>query len=90
MMSANRSTNTKNHLNEQMPSLNRNAILGELDGKIYSVTDEWLMRYVLHLIDLIVERFNEKMVVSHNNSRCSADCIDQSSFGKITRNFPVN
>ncbi|CAF1334265.1 unnamed protein product, partial [Rotaria sp. Silwood1] len=46
--------------NEMIKTLNRCSIIKELDDEVYHATDDWLKRYVLYPIDLIVERFNEK------------------------------
>ncbi|CAF3598300.1 unnamed protein product [Rotaria sordida] len=49
------------HVNNEMTkTLNRCSIIKELDDEVYHATDDWLKRYVLYPIDLIIERFNEK------------------------------
>ncbi|CAF1201967.1 unnamed protein product [Rotaria sordida] len=49
------------HVNNEMTkTLNRCSIIKELDDEVYHATDDWLKRYVLYPIKLIIKRFNEK------------------------------
>ncbi|CAF1361548.1 unnamed protein product [Rotaria sp. Silwood1] len=45
--------------NEQV-RLNRYSIMKELDDEVYEATDDWLLHYVLHPNEAIIERFDER------------------------------
>ena len=50
----------ENREENEMKTMKRSIIIQELDGEVKNATDDWLMRYVLHPQQLIIERFKQK------------------------------
>ena len=46
----------KQETDNEMKTVSRFTIIKELDGEVYSATNDWLMRYVLSPQKLIIER----------------------------------
>jgi uncharacterized protein YegL len=61
----------RNQLEEKSPKLNRTSIIKQVDNEVHSATDEWLMSYILHPLDIIIDRFNQLWTEIHMNMRPS-------------------
>ncbi len=44
----------------ELLTLKRYSFMQELDNKVYGATNEWLMRYVLHPMEIIIEQFDQR------------------------------
>ncbi|CAF4153354.1 unnamed protein product [Rotaria sp. Silwood2] len=49
----------RKQLERESAKLNRSSIIKQLDNEVHDASDEWLMRYILHPLDMIIERFHQ-------------------------------
>ncbi|CAF4831358.1 unnamed protein product [Rotaria sp. Silwood1] len=47
-------------IENELLTLNRYSIMKELDDEVYEATNDWLLRYVLHPMQVIIERFDRR------------------------------
>ncbi|CAF3091340.1 unnamed protein product [Rotaria sp. Silwood2] len=50
----------RKYVENERATLNWYYIMKELDNEVYEATDDWLMRYVLHPTEIIIERFDQR------------------------------